>query len=252
MIRRMNLRRVWRSVVVAMACLVMLSIAAPAVEAYTGTAESANARYVIATYQQMLGRDPDDAGLDLYLAKIAAGGDTSRETLAKTLLFGAEASGREVDRAYRSILQRSAEPTGRSYWTGHLQNHDVLDLRVLLFSSDEYFNQSGGTNREWIRSLYVNVLERRPDPAGIQYWVSQANRGTERPLIVAGFYLGPESLGNRTDEYYQLVFGRPPSTGERSAGASIIATDGERGLYAKLWASDELFEQFFDAAWGPR
>lgn len=256
MIRRMNpqmnLWRARRSALAAVAALLLMAVTAPSVAAYTGSAESANARYVVATYQQMLGRDPDDASLDFYLGRVAAGGDTSREMIADALLFSAEASGGEVDRAYNAILNRQAEPTGKTYWTEHLQDNDVLDLRVLLFSSDEYFRQTGNTNRAWVESLYTDILGRAAEPAGVRYWVGQANQGTERALIVAGFYLGRESLGNRTDEYYELLLARPASTDERNEGASMIASEGERRLYAHLWASDENFEQFFDAAWSPR
>ena len=162
MIRRMNFRRARQPLGIALACFVLVTVLTPAVavDAYTGTVESANARYVVATYQQLLGRDPDDVALDFYLSRIAAGGDTSRKTMAEALLFGPEASAREVDRAYGSILHRSAEPTGKTYWTRHLQDHDVLDLRVLLMSSDEYVRQSGGTNQSWVNALYADILQR--------------------------------------------------------------------------------------------
>ncbi|MDH3295541.1 MAG: DUF4214 domain-containing protein [Acidimicrobiia bacterium] len=245
-------RPLFRPAVAAIvACLFGLTAVVTTADAYTGPVESANARYVVATYQQLLGRDPDDASLDFYLGKVAAGGDTSRQMIAEALLYGPEASAREVDRAYRKILERPAEPGGRIYWTNHLQVYDVLDLRVLLFSSDEYFRRAGDTNQDWVRALYLDILGRNPETAGLRYWTAEADRGTERALIVAGFYLGRESLGRRTDDYYRLVLQRPASAVERAAGASVIAAEGERSLYARLWASDEVFEQFFDAVWSP-
>ena len=231
------------------AAVILLLSTTIGVSAATGPVESANARYVVATYQQFLQRDPADAGLDFHLDRMAAGGDLGREQVARSLLFGPEGSAIEVSRAYQSILHRAADAGGRSYWAEHLQTNDVMDLRVLLMSSDEYRRRNGGTDSGWISALYRDILGRNPETAGLNYWTGQAARGVPRPLIVAGFYQGRESLGRRTAEYYRLALDRTPSAAERAAGASLIAAEGERALYARLWASDEAFEPYFDEGW---
>lgn len=235
--------------VTVLAAVVLLLSTTVAASAASGPVESANARYVVATYQQFLQRDPADPGLDYHLNRLVSGGDLSREQMARSLLFSPEGSALEVARAYQSILGRSADSEGKTYWARHLQRRDVLDLRVLLLSSNEYYRRNGGTNNAWIAALYRDILGRSPETAGQNYWSRQAARGVPRPLIVAGFYLGRESLGRRTDTYYQLALGRTPTDAERATGASIIARDGERALYARLWASDEAFEPYFDEAW---
>ena len=231
------------------AAVVLLLSTSVGVSAYTGSVESANARYVVASYQQFLHRDPADAGLDFHLDRLVSGGDLSREQFARSLLFGPEGSAIEVTNAYQGILGRGGEPSGRAFWAEHLQTRDVLDLRVLLMSSDEYHRRSGGTDASWIAALYRDILGRTPESVGLSYWSGQAARGVPRPLIVAGFYLGNESLGRRTDVYYQRALSRNPTAAERSAGAAIIAAEGERALYARLWASDEAFESYFDEGW---
>ena len=219
--------------------------------AATGSVESANARYLVASYQQFLGRDPADAGLDFHLNRLASGGDESRERVARSLLYGSEGSANEVARAYQSLLRRDPEPKGGAYWTEHLRTNDVLDLRVLLLSSDEYHRRSGGTDQSWVAALYRDVLGRSAEPAGLAYWSNQASRGVSRSIIVSGFYLGRESLGLRTDSYYHLTLDRTPTAVERAEGIALIAAEGERALYARLWASDERFEPFFDLGWQP-
>jgi len=249
MIRRVFAKRQWRALALFLIVLVPVAAIEAGADAYTGTVDSANARYVVATYRQFLDHDPGDVELDAHLDRLAAGGDISREQVARALLFGERGSANEVDRAYQSILGRSAEPSGSRYWTAHLQDHDVLDLRVLLMSSDEYVRRSGGTNRAWITALYRDVLGRKAESAGLSYWTQVADRGVARPIIVAGFYLSRESLGNRTDAYYRIVLDRAPTAAERAAGASTIAAEGERSFYARLWASDEAFEPYFDLGW---
>ncbi len=243
------IRRTRLGVTVLAAVLLLLS-ATVAASAYSAPVDSANARYVVATYQQFLQRDPADSGLDFHLSRMVAGGDLSREQMARSLLFSPEGSALEVARAYQSILDRGADADGKAYWARHLQRNDVLDLRVLLLSSNEYHRRNGGTDNAWISALYRDILGRSPESVGLTYWSRQAARGVPRPLIVAGFYLGRESLGRRTNAYYQLALERTPTAAERSAGASLIARDGERALYARLWASDEAFETYFDQGWG--
>jgi len=235
--------------VILLATVTMLLSTTVAASAYSAPVDSANARYVVATYQQFLQRDPADTGLDFHLDRVVSGGDVSREQMARSLLFGPEGSAIEVERAYQSILGRGADAAGETYWARHLQSNDVLDLRVLLLSSDEYRRRNGGTDAGWIAALYRDILGRSPESAGLNYWSREAARGVPRPLIVAGFYLGRESLGRRTTAYYQLALDRNPTAGERSAGASVIAREGERALYARLWASDEAFETYFDEGW---
>ncbi len=233
----------------ALAVVFLLLSTQVAVSAATGPVTSANARYVVATYQQFLNRDPADAGLDFHLDRVVSGGDVSREQVARALLFSREGSAIEVRRAYDGILGRAPDAAGGAYWTEHLQTRDVLDLRVLLLSSNEYHRRSGGTNQTWIAALYRDILGREPESAGVAYWTGEAARGVPRPFIVAGIYSGRESLGRRTAAYYRLALDRSPTAAERLAGAAVIAAEGERGLYARLWASDEAFETFFDEAW---
>lgn len=218
------------------------------IAAFGGTANSANARFVVDAYQQLLGRTADSNGVDFHLGRLAAGGDQSRQTFVYALLFSAEGSGQEVGRAYGDLLDRAADATGAAYWTSHLEGHGVLDLRVLLLASDEHHARAGGTNAAWIEALYLDVLGRASDPSGLQYWLALADAGTPRPLIVAGLYLSDEALQQRVDTYYQETLARVASPAERTDGVAYIRANGERQLRAKIWASDEVFEQYLDAA----
>lgn len=215
---------------------------------YSGPVSSANARFVVDRYQTVLGRTPETGGLDFHLARLASGGAETRETFVWSMLFSVEGSRREVDRAYGDLLHRSADGTGRTYWTNHLQGHDVLDLRVLLLSSAEYRNRAGGTDQAWITALYTDVLGRAPEPAGLAYWTGRAQAGVPRPLIAAAVYGGDEALARRTIDYYQEILHRNPTGTERAAGRATIRSSGERGLRAELLASDEAFEPFLQAA----
>ena len=220
---------------------------APAALAVSGPVSSANARYLADTYQALLGRPVDEVALDYQLDVIKAGGDRSRRVVTYGLLFSAEGSRQEVQRAYDDLLHRGPDPAGADYWTNHLQGHGVLDLRVLLLASDEYHSQAEGTDNTWLDAVYRDVLDRPIDAAGLAYWSGLVARGVPRPLIVAGIYLSDEALGQRVDTYYAEALGRTPGAGERSGAVGIIRSEGERGLRALIWASDERFERYLQS-----
>jgi hypothetical protein len=226
----------------------LVEVQVPLVVDVTGPVTSANASFVSATYQYLLGRAADTAGLDYHLARIASGGDRSRETFAFALAFSVEGSRREVVRAYGDLLGRAPDAAGESYWTAHLQGHGVVDLRVLLLASDEYRLVNGGGDGTWIDALYRDLLGRAPDPGGRQYWLARAQAGVPRALIAASVYIGDEALGRRVQALYQDTLGRTASAGELAGASAYIRRSDERNQRARLVASDEAFEPFLQAA----
>ncbi len=240
--------RTTRPMVIASVFIVIALLAAVVGPASPAAAESANARFVVDGYDELLGRTADTGGLDFHVSRLAAGGDRTRLAFAYSLLFSREGSRREVQRAYAGLLDRTVDPAGDSYWTNHLQGRGVLDLRVLLMSSNEYWNGSGDSDADWLEALYQDNLGRPSDPDGRAYWLGLIEAGVPRPLIVAGLYLSDEALARRVAAYYSETLGRSPTAAERSAGIKTIRSRGERELRAELFASDERFEQYLQAA----
>ncbi|MDH5288884.1 MAG: DUF4214 domain-containing protein [Acidimicrobiia bacterium] len=213
--------------------------------AVSGPVTSANARYVADAYQTLLGRPADDAGLDYQLARLAAGGDRSREAMAWTLAFSTEGSRLEVDRAYSDLLGRAPDSAGATYWTAHLQGHGVVDLRVLLLASDELrLRSGGGTDTGWVGALYTAVLGRGPDSPGLQYWLGRLEAGVPPALVAASIYQSDEALGRRVQALYAEILGRAATGSEQMGGVATIRATDERNLRARLIASDEAFEPY--------
>lgn len=224
--------------------------AQPAVlTSHTGPANSANARYVVDVYTQLLGRGVDTGGLDFHVGRLAGGGKTSRQLAVEALLFSAEGSRREVRAAYTDLLNRSADLAGEDYWTAHLQSHGVLDLRVLLLASDEYVAAAGGTESAWINAMYLDTLGRAAEPAGLLYWEGRLAADVPRAIVAASIYRSDEALGRRADHYYDEALGRYPGPLARAGTIDELQTQGERRVRARLWASDEAFEPHLLAVW---
>jgi len=54
-------------------------------------------------------------------------------------------------------------------------------------TSDDYFKSSGGTNRDFIKSLYRDMLGRPPADAEVQHWITQMNQGLSRNRVAVAF-----------------------------------------------------------------
>jgi hypothetical protein len=216
---------------------------------YTGPATSANARFVVAGYQKLIGRDPDTAGLDFHLGQMAGGGERSRLGFTYGLLFSIEGSRKEVKRVYDGILHRTPDAAGEDYWTAHLQGHGVADLEVLLYASDEYANRAGGSDDAWLRQLYQDALGRPADQAGLDYWLQRRQAGVIRVLVAAGIHHSDEAMARRAARYYQDILGRTPSTAEIAGTAGTLRRVDDRVVRARMFASDEAFAPYLKAAW---
>jgi len=215
---------------------------------FDGTANSANARWVVDLYEQVFARPADLSGLDHWLARIAAGGATARESVARSFLNSTEGARNEANLAYAELLGRDPDPSGLAFWTDFLRTGSVNTLRFQHLASDEYFNKNGGTNETYVEQLYFDLLGRTIDPSGFDFYVDLLDTGTPRWWVSRSIYESPESLGNRVTAYHQAILDRDPTSAEIADGVALILAEDERAVQAQLLASDEAFDVFLLAA----
>jgi hypothetical protein len=112
-----------------------------------------------------------------------------------------------IEAIYRAILNRNADPTGLSYWTGLLDNKAFTRLQIVqgISNAPEHFGQE-------IDGLYQTLLGRAPDAAGRVYWFQQLGQGVSQEQIAADILNSPEFLRkgdrNLVDFLYQSLLGR--------------------------------------------
>lgn len=217
---------------------------------FEGTANSANARWLVDLYEQVFARPADLSGLDHWLGRIAAGGERSRLVVARSFLSSTEGASNEAVQAYEDLLGRGPDPEGLEFWTDFLRTGSVNTLRFQHLASDEYFLLVGGTNETYVAELYRELLGREIDPSGFEFYVDLLADGTPRWWVSRSIYESPESLGNRVTAYHQDILGRDPSSDEIAVGVALITDEDERAVQAALLASDEAFEPFLLAALG--
>lgn len=66
-------------------------------------------------------------------------------------------------------------------------------------NSAEFIAKYGSlTNAQFVTDLYANVLDRAPDAAGFNYWMSALSSGQSREHVLVGFADSAEAISNAT------------------------------------------------------
>lgn len=93
-------------------------------------------------YTEILGRQPDAAGLVFWLGRTAT---MSRTAIAHDLYQSLESRRDRVSALFERLLGRAPDGDGWAYWAAILSNGRDVDLAVFLAASDEYYGRTGST-----------------------------------------------------------------------------------------------------------
>ncbi len=166
-----------------------------------------DAAFVDKVYLNVLGRSPDAAGRDFWVGRLASG--MSRGELVVAFSDAPEfvsltdtvpptsGSAGAVTRLYWAFLQRAPEGAGLNYWSGEV-DAGRADLSTVSdsFANSAEFAATYGTlsNQEFLDLVYDNVLGRRADDRGFNYWLSQLEAGASRGDLMLAFANSPEFI----------------------------------------------------------
>lgn len=166
---------------------------------------------VYALYDGLLGRPPDELGLEYWADRISNRVTTGQ--LASELLESAEGRAKLgalenkafVQQLYHATLHRDADLDGLNYWTGQL-DHGISRARVADYFalSVEHMGSLQGVFDAGlfvpdkpvadVARLYYTILGRAPDLDGLQYWVDHLEPGGYGRLTLARAFLStPEN-----------------------------------------------------------
>ncbi len=96
----------------------------------------------------------------------------------------------QIVRLYDTVFDRAPDAGGLEFWNG--ASHQGLGLRDLanfFISAPEFASTYGEpTNRGFVESMYLNVLDRPGEAEGVAFWTNALDAGlADRPQIVVGF-----------------------------------------------------------------
>jgi hypothetical protein len=190
-------------------------------------ASAQNLAFVQQVYRDLLGRELDAAGQQLWVGGLNAGTMT-RVTVAQGIVGSTEYRSGQLDLLYQSLLGRAIDPTGQSSWLAFLAAGGTLrQVQSGILGSAEYFQtQGGGTNAGFLNAVYVDVLNRAIDPAGSATWTAQLNSGVSRQQVAQSIVSSPESNALVVTGYYQQFLRRDPDAG----GLNTFVTQLNTGI----------------------
>lgn len=133
----------------------------------------------------------------------------------------------QVFRLYRATLDRDPDRGGHKQWTDALVDgsQGLLDVISGFVGSREFQRTYGdATNREFVTLLYNNVLDRDPDKAGMDNWLTHLREGTRsREEVVRGFAQSGEFIRSTSDALTAYLRGLGENDRlEGGAGADVL------------------------------
>ena len=198
--------------------------------------------FVKALAKDFLARTPTDLEWAVAVDRLRTG--APRGTVVQSYARSDEWMRVLITSYYRSTLGRDPDAGGLRYWIDQMRGGmSAGDVATHFYAGDEYFTRSGGTVTAWVSDLYREILLRRADQSGLNFWVSQHAAGASRTTIAADFYRSIESRRTRVTTLYLALLGRTPDTGGREYWAGILADGHDIRLATELASSAEYYRR---------
>lgn len=197
--------------------------------------------FVHTLFPDFLGRAASPAEVDAWAARLTRYQLTRRD-MATQLSTSNEWIASVITRFYKDTLNRAPDAAGLAGWIKAARSGmPVAQIASAFYASPEYFSNVGhGDNGTWVRDLYVKLLGRTSDAAGVAGWVRALRAGMPRSQVAFGFYQSSESLRVRVDRLYRSLLARPAGP-DAASWVPFVKAKGDLVLAAALASSAEYF-----------
>jgi hypothetical protein len=182
------------------------------IASHGGTGEA----WVRGMYHDLLGRDPDAAGLQGWVNALASGQLTPAQ-VAYGFAASAEREGLVVQKDYQAFLGRAASPDEVASWVNAFESGVSNESVVAGFAgSPEYYANHQNNPGIWLTAIYNDILGRNPDPDGFRMWYAALTEQTSVQIAVNGYQLTAADMQNleqllRMGDPTEVVFHQLPS-----------------------------------------
>ncbi len=163
-----------------------------------------NVGFVTLVYENTLGREPDQGGLQAWTnymnqghtqAEVLTGFSESTEHYARTAnlwtngIWDMDETGAQVARLYYAALGRAPDAGGWQAWTNYAKSgHSPSELAATFPASAEFQARYPNVdNPGYVTLLYHNTLGREPDQGGYNAWLGYLNNGYSRVQVLEDF-----------------------------------------------------------------
>ncbi|RFA20609.1 GH25 family lysozyme [Subtercola boreus] len=196
--------------------------------------------YITALYEDYLKRAPAPQESAGWQDRLAAG--APRTAVAAGFVNSDEYRLQRIDAAYQTVLGRSPDAPGRLSWLNAMKSGGITtdDIETSLYSSTEYFQNHGNTNKSFVASLYTTLLHRQGTDADYTFWANLiAQNG--RAWVVAQYWDAQETISQRVSAMYQLYLGRVPDAAGLQGWVNVALQIGDSGLRSGFTSSGEYY-----------
>jgi hypothetical protein len=201
------------------------------------------AHYASGLYFDLLNRQPGQAEVSGWVSLLTHGFTPLQ--VAQGFVESPEYRSNLIARDYRTLLGREPEPFGFNNWLAAMQQ-GLLAQQVLagFLNSNEYYTNHGGTNAGWVTGLYHDLLNRSPDPAGLNVWLQFMQSGLSRPAVTYDIEYGEEAFIVDVTSAYHNILGRSAGPTEIDGWVNVLAHGLDfEGLAAAFASSPEYIAQ---------
>ena len=101
-------------------------------------------------------------------------------------------------RLYKAALDRTPDERGLAGWIKYMNEGGSLNAMAQQFIDSQEFRSNYGPldDRNFVNRLYLNVLDRNGEEAGVSGWVGGLAGGLSRAQVLAGFSESSENQAN--------------------------------------------------------
>jgi hypothetical protein len=216
--------------------------------------------FVTRLYLQVLGRAPDQAGLQAFVQQIQQFGSVVPTVFAffhsQEFLNRNTSDSQFLNILYLTFLNRPADPGGflaflAALQSGQLTRDNLLDI---FMDSQEFANLANFLPPQdpvtaFVTNLYVRILGRGPDQAGLQGFVNQLNQTRTVLPTVLIFLHSPEFLAKNTSNIvyvtvlYRVFLDRIPDAAGLAGWVAVLNTGtATRDQLAAQFAASAEFQ----------
>jgi hypothetical protein len=201
---------------------------------------SPNQVFVESLYETLLNRtaDPGAAG---WVAQLNQG--LPRSSVVSAIEASAEYRNIQVQALYQRYLHRQADTVGLSNFVNALgAGFTVEQVAAILVGSGEYFQLHGSNNVSFLDAVYLDALDRLPDPTGQDAFSQALAGGMSRQAVASLIFGSQEYLGNLVESEYQSLLGRPSDPNGLAAFTQALQRGlTDQALVAIMLGSPEAF-----------
>jgi hypothetical protein len=207
----------------------------------------AHLAFIEGLYWDFLGRPSDQAGRDYWGAILAQGNHLpggNRDVVSYAFAFSEEYVTTVVDALYRLAFDRDPDAEGRKFWTDKvLAGLRPSAVAAEFFGSAEFWTESGKDPGRFVDRLFRRILDRAPDAAAREYWISQMSAGRTRTSVAKEIYQSLESRRRRVKTVYRRFLDRDPDRAGLDYWSDVIASREDVAVALYLTASQEYFQR---------